>query len=97
MRMITEWAHIWVTLLLCGMEFAIQNLWGNELGLPLFGAIFYLGREHAQAEYRYIQAHGGSRHEVPWWCGFLPSAWTTKGVTDWVGPLLIAILYELVS
>lgn len=94
--MITRWAHIWVTLLLCGVEFTAQRLWGMELDLPLFGAIFYLGREHAQAEYRYISSHGGRRDAVPWYCGLLPSAWTTKGVTDWVGPLLIALLYELI-
>lgn len=94
--MITRWSHIWVALLLCGVEFTAQRLWGMELGLPLFGAIFYLGREHAQAEYRYISSHGGQRHAVPWYCGLLPAAWTSKGVTDWVGPLLIALLYELI-
>ena len=34
-------------------------------------ACFYLGREHAQAEYRWIAAYGnGHRDNMPWWGGF---------------------------
>ena len=36
-------------------------------------AVFYAGREIAQAEYRYIQAHGRHRADCPWWCGFAPA------------------------
>jgi len=65
------------------------------LGLPwpcLFWApAFYLGREVAQAEYRYIEAHGGQRAACPWWCGFAPSAWTAKAMTDWLLPLAASL------
>lgn len=50
-------------------------------------ACFYIGREHAQAEYRYIEAHGGVRKKCPLWCGFMPEAWTAKGMLDWILPL----------
>ncbi len=56
---------------------------------------FYVGREIAQAEYRYIQAHGGKRYDCPWYCGFLPSAWTVKSILDWCLPMLIAVAYAL--
>ncbi len=56
---------------------------------------FYLGREHAQAEYRYIEAHGGHRADCPWWCGFAPSAWTLKGLLDFLLPLAVATVFAL--
>ena len=52
---------------------------------------FYLGREVAQAEYRYIETHGGSRNDCPVMCGFLPSAWTAKGLMDWILPLMASM------
>ena len=60
---------------------------GAPWPLLFWPAAFYLGREVAQAEYRYIEAHGGKRAACPWWCGFLPSAWTAKGMLDWLLPL----------
>ena len=51
----------------------------------------FIGREIAQAEYRYIQAHGGKRAACPWWCGFHPSAWNAKALADWLLPLGIAL------
>ena len=53
-------------------------------------AAFYAGRELAQAEYRYIEDHGGQRFKCSWFCGFLPDAWTTKSVFDWLLPVGIA-------
>lgn len=58
---------------------------------------FFLGREIAQAEYRYIQAHGGKRYNCPWYCGLIPSAWTIKGLLDWILPLVIVIIYNVWS
>jgi hypothetical protein len=37
---------------------AAQAGWG-------IGTAIFIGREHAQAEYRYIGAHGGSRYATP--------------------------------
>ena len=65
--------------------------------MAFFVPFFYMGREHAQAEYRYIQSHGGHRADCPWYCGFLPSAWTVKGLLDFVIPLLIAVAYAVLS
>lgn len=51
------------------------------------GAAFYIGREHAQAEYRIIYTHyGHKRANAPWWCGFDRRAWTVKGLMDWIAP-----------
>ena len=49
---------------------------------------FYFGREHAQAEYRYIEMHGKKRAECSWSCGFLPEAWNAKACLDCFLPVL---------
>ena len=52
---------------------------------------FYAGREVAQAEERYIKAHGGKREKCSKFCGFFPSAWTAKGLLDFLLPLAVAL------
>lgn len=66
---------------------------------PLFfwPAAFYFGREHAQAEYRYIQSHGGKRANCPWWCGFAPSAWTLKSLLDCLLPFAAVLCCALAA
>lgn len=92
MNFLKETSHIWVTVGLAVMGDLGQSLGDTSyLGLPLFGAIFFLGREVAQAEYRYIEKYGGKRDAVPWWCAIYPEAWTVKAVLDWVGPLVVAL------
>lgn len=51
---------------------------------------FYMGREEAQAEQRYIDNHGGHRDKCPWYCGLLPQSWTLKGLLDWLLPFGVA-------
>lgn len=69
------------------------------LGLPcpffFWASSWYCGREVAQAEYRYIEAHGGKRASCPWYCGFLPSAWTVKSLLDWLLPTAAALAFVL--
>lgn len=75
--------------------FSTFAFWGNfPSWMPLLAAAFFLGREHAQAEYRWIDAYGGGqRANMPWWGGFDPRAWTFKGLMDWLLPLLVAVSY----
>lgn len=91
MSWMKETSHIWITVGLAVVEDLAQIGGAPYLGLPLFGASFFLGREVAQAEYRYIEKYGGKRDAVPWWCALYPEAWTVKAVLDWVGPLVVAI------
>lgn len=56
-------------------------------------AALYIGREHAQAEYRTIYKNYGNRRDIaPWWCGFELRAWNTKSLLDWIGPLIITVI-----
>ena len=69
------------------------------LSWPVFfwPAMFYLGREIAQAEYRYIEAHGGHRADCPKFCGFTPSAWTTKSLLDCLLPFAVSLCCALAA
>ena len=71
------------------------------LGLPwpffFWASAFYMGREHAQAEYRWIESHGGKRANCPWWCGFLPGAWNVKSFLDWLLPTAVALIACIVQ
>lgn len=52
------------------------------------GSAYYIGREVAQAEQRYVDKFG-SGHTIPWWQGKHPRLWNAKGILDWVYPLLV--------
>lgn len=62
----------------------------------LMAAMFYLGREHTQAEYRSITTYyDNHRARAPWWCGFEPRAWSGKSVLDWLLPLFLAVVTSI--
>ena len=62
-----------------------------------YPAFFYIGREIAQAEYRYIEFHGNIRSKCPWYCGFIPSAWTWKGLFDWMLAVFAGIVIHIIK
>jgi hypothetical protein len=66
-------------------------------GLGWYAVLFFVGRELAQAEYRYIATYGGKRADCPWYCGFLLESWTLKGFLDWLLPVMIAVVYSLLE
>lgn len=74
------------------VQFTFGLLTGNWwIGAAM--ALFYVGREHAQAEYRWIEAYGnGRRANMPWWGGFDPKVWNIKSLTDWVIPMLAVMM-----
>ena len=66
----------------------LGQLWlglGGGVGIGLF-----LGREHAQAEYRWISQFGdGKRANMPWWGAFDVRVWQQLDPwLDWIAPLL---------
>jgi hypothetical protein len=59
----------------------------------LLAAGFYLGREHAQAEYRVIQTYyGGKRANMPWYGGFEPRGWDLKSILDFGLPIIVTTI-----
>ena len=64
----------------------------------LFPACLYIGREFAQAEYRYIEEYcGRKRAKMPWYAPFTPKAWTWKGFFDWVLPCVVCVGVMLIT
>jgi hypothetical protein len=61
-----------------------------------FGVALFVGREHAQAEYRYIAMHGGIRANMPWYGGFDTHAWNWASLFDWLVPLVVCVVVVLV-
>ena len=85
--------HALITLVLAALAWSF----GLHAEVSAMSAAFYCGREHAQAEYRAIKSfYGGKRSNAPWWCGFDRRAWNAKAITDWLGPLSVAIAASLV-
>lgn len=83
---------------------AVTALWCIAciaLGLPwpvlFWPSAFYVGREEAQAEQRYIDTHGGHRDKCSWYCGLLPQSWTLKGLLDFLLPLAISIASTVIA
>lgn len=72
------------------------GMWG--IG-GVFGCIFFLAREHTQAEYRWISQFGaGKRAAMPWWGGFDYRVWNAGSLLDWLAPVLMSsLLYFVIS
>jgi hypothetical protein len=75
---------------------------GNWFAGAYFGSAFFIGREHAQAEYRVIQNYyQGKRANMPWYGGFEPRVWDRKSVLDFVLPVaattIILIIIKLIG
>ena len=63
-----------------------QSIWG--LGGAL-GCLWFIAREHTQAEYRWIAMFGhGKRANMPWWSGFDWRVLDMASLLDWLVPVL---------
>jgi hypothetical protein len=70
----------------------IGLLTGDWFAGACFGSAFFVGREHAQAEYRVIQKfYEGKRANMPWYGGFEPRGWDIKSMLDWILPTVITM------
>lgn len=85
--MIVNLIHIAIVI---AIQLAIGLIFGNWFAGACFGSAFYIGREITQAEYRAIEhTYGGIRANMPWYGGFMPSAWTLKSLLDCMLPTVI--------
>lgn len=78
-----------------GWAFVAGDWWaGTALGIAVF-----VGREHAQAEYRYINANGGNRYTTPLPAELAclhPRWWDIGSVLDLVVPVLACLTVAFV-
>lgn len=71
------------------MQAVIGLLTGNWWAGAAFGAAWFAGREHAQAEHRYIYRNGGARYltpRLPEIAAFDPDLWSRDSILDLVMP-----------
>ena len=65
------------------MQGALWLLTGSLLTGAVLAIGFFFGREHAQAEYKAINADfNGQRANMPWYAGFNPKYWSLDAVLD---------------
>ena len=74
---------------------ATRSWWGGAFA----AAAWAIAREVTQAEYRWIEHHGGGlRANMPWWGGFDPIVWQTVDPwLDWIVPTLFATAIALIA
>lgn len=87
----TNFEHA-VFAVLMQLPFGLFGYWWVGAALAIG---FFLGREHAQAEERYIKANGGVRANTkipPEFGALQPKLWNTDSILDFVAPALCVIL-----
>ena len=70
---------------------AVVLLFSTELAkyACVAGAVWWIAREHTQAEYRWISRYGnGHRTSMPWWGGFDIRVWDVGSALDLAVPLV---------
>lgn len=69
-----------------GLTFSMWGVGG------VLGCLWFIAREHTQAEYRWIAMFGhGKRANMPWWGGFAPKAWDGASLLDWLAPVVACL------
>jgi hypothetical protein len=74
-----------------GVQAIIGLLTGRWWTGAALASGYFIGREVAQAEYRWIEIFGsGLRANMPWWAPFDARVWPKLDqLVDWVGPVLV--------
>ncbi len=74
---------------------ATRSWWGGAFA----AAAWALSRELTQAEYRWIEHHGGGlRANMPWWGGFDPIVWQKVDPwLDWLVPTVFGVIIALIA
>ena len=90
---------VYHAILAVAAQAVIGLLTGNWWIGAAFGAAFYIGREHEQAEYRWIKSFGdGKRSNMPALGGFDPRVWRSEygSWLDWLVPVVAVVATALI-
>lgn len=60
----------------------------DALAGAMAGSWFFIGREHSEAEYRWMDLHKVSRDGRESLGAFSPAVWTIGSMLDWIAPAL---------
>lgn len=83
----------WTPLIHAAIVVAVQTLVGLLTGNWWLGGmlacIWWIAREHTQAEYRWIEKYGqGLRANMPEWAGFDRRVWNVASLLDFIAPVM---------
>lgn len=87
----THFEHATVALV---VQIVLGLITGNWWGGAAAGAFLFIGREHAQAEYRWIETYGNHhRANLPWLGGLDPRVWRGHydSWLDWLTPTVAVV------
>ena len=81
------------------MQAAIGLLTGNWWSGAALASGYFVGREIAQAEYRWIETYGhGLRENLPWWGWAALRVWTKLDQwLDWIGPVVVTVAVAAIA
>lgn len=88
-----KYNHSFITAILL----VIPCLFGYGLEVLLIIGGFWFGREHSQAEYRFMNIHNINRDELGFFDGFKPICWNFDSLfNDLILPIFIGINIVLI-
>lgn len=80
------------TIIALAAQLAIALATGDWWLGAAWGAALFVGREIAQAEYRWIERFGhGRRANLPLLGGFDRRVWNAKSLLDWIAPAVAVV------
>jgi hypothetical protein len=88
--------HIIVALILQAVIGLLTKNWWAGAAIA---SAYFVGREFAQAEYRWIEYFGaGRRANMPWWGPFDVRVWLKLDQwIDWIGPIVATFSVALLA
>ena len=88
--------HIIVAILI---QLIVRFISGSWIAGAAAAFAWFVSREIAQAEYRWIEHFGrGLRANMPWWGGFDPRVWQRADPwLDWIVPVAAAVAVAFVA
>jgi len=81
------------------MQAAIGLLTGNWWAGAALASGYFVSREIAQAEYRWIETYGhGLRANLPWWGWADVRVWPKLDQwLDWIGPVVVTVAVAAIA
>jgi hypothetical protein len=88
--------HIIVALIIQAVVGLLTKNWWAGAAIA---SAYFIGREFAQAEYRWIEHFGaGRRANMPWWGPFDLRVWVKLDQwVDWIGPIIVTVGVALLA
>ena len=80
------------------LQCAVGLMLGDWFTGGALGCLWFIAREHTQAEYRWIAQFGaGKRANMPWWGGVDWRVWDVASLLDWLVPVVACAAVYLIS